>query len=123
MTAIDRRALERLRSAIGNAAYPVVLDVFLEDLPRLQTDIAESLRAADVDDVKRVAHELKGVAMIFGDETLAQSCRELIDLKPPGVDGAAEVWVGRVIKLCTKAIRAIEAERDACEPVRRASNG
>jgi HPt (histidine-containing phosphotransfer) domain-containing protein len=78
--AIDRRALERLKSTLGTKAgvlLPTLLDGFFTDAVKLQLTARRSLQDNKAEDLRRAAHTLKSSAANFGATLLASKCQEL----------------------------------------------
>ena len=83
MEVIDRRVMERLQGNIGDDAFRSLATVLVDDLARLRNQITDSLQDEDVERVRRTAHELKGVAGIFGAKALQESCTDLMRSDEP----------------------------------------
>jgi HPt (histidine-containing phosphotransfer) domain-containing protein len=78
---IDRQALERLRErATANAPdfFIEMVTLFVRELDKRMTTIAEALRRGDSEDaLARAAHSLGGSAKLFGAFHLGELCRQL----------------------------------------------
>jgi len=104
----DRSWLRRLRGDVDDDTYNDLVQTVLDDLTRLQGSIEETFAKRDVPTLKRLAHELKGVAMLFGDDALTESCEELMESDAPdtrSLEGSVRILLG----LCDEAAETIEA--------------
>ncbi len=77
---IDPAALDGLREIGGDELVADLVETFLADAPALLA----SLRAGDVDEVRRAAHTLKSNGATFGATRLAELSRELEELARTG---------------------------------------
>jgi HPt (histidine-containing phosphotransfer) domain-containing protein len=88
MPLLDDAQLDSLREALGEDD----LHAMLSDLPQAALQTIDLIRGAvhsnDLDEVRRSAHVLKGVASSFGAARLAAMAREL-ELETPTIDGVA----------------------------------
>ena len=55
----------------------MLLQVFLDDLPKKLGDLEQAFEAANIDTVLRAAHSLKGACATIGAEALRQIAQEL----------------------------------------------
>src|SRR4051812_34071514 len=76
MSQLDRAVLERLRTTVGDAAFVELVAEFLRDCDRLAAALVDAVESCDSDAAKRHAHELKGMAQLFGAKHLANVCTE-----------------------------------------------
>ncbi len=91
---IDMIALEELRAKMGADAPELMADLiqtFLQDTPKLLTDMQQALKIGDLDGLYRAAHSLKASSATFGAGAITDQCETLEELGSAGVmDGAAE---------------------------------
>ncbi len=72
---LNEAALDRLRSIVGGEEdFAELLASFLEEAPRLVSEIVSSYSAGNLIDTQRSAHSLKSNAKDFGAEELATIC-------------------------------------------------
>jgi HPt (histidine-containing phosphotransfer) domain-containing protein len=74
MAHLDRAVLERLRATVGDDAYAELLGEFVTDSERLERTLKDACAKKDGAAAKRAAHELKGLAVLFGATELAKLC-------------------------------------------------
>jgi HPt (histidine-containing phosphotransfer) domain-containing protein len=77
MTIIDQAIFDELKQMSGPDFMPELIDTFLEDAPRMLSDLQRTLEAGDSEGFRRTAHSLKSNAKTFGAQDLAESAREL----------------------------------------------
>lgn len=81
-TALDRSVLDSLRQLTPPGEPDVlneVLTMFLADFPRRMDKLRNAFAAADIQEVHRSAHSLKGSAGNIGATALSAICRQLDD--------------------------------------------
>ncbi len=74
MPQLDRAVLERLRATVGDDTFAELVKEFLRDSRRLEQALRDAVAAKDVEAARVSAHELKGLAVLFGAEKLAKLC-------------------------------------------------
>lgn len=97
MSVLDPAAIENLREMVGGDVEFMIelIDVFLDDAPRMLSDMRRALESEDAAVLHRAAHSLKSNSAEFGAMTLSDLCREIEALsKADTVDGTDEL-VGR----------------------------
>jgi len=80
LPAIDRDALNRFWSEMGDDAGAILLDtihVFLEQSNRHLQDLRQAVAEARSDEVNRLAHTLKGAGSFLGAAAFSEACRQL----------------------------------------------
>lgn len=88
---LDPDALGNLLSIVGGEFLYLeeLIDSFLEDAPKLLSELDQYVAAGDATGVRRVAHSLKSNGADFGATAFAQLCKELEMKAKSGVlDGA-----------------------------------
>jgi HPt (histidine-containing phosphotransfer) domain-containing protein len=101
-------ALARLEEAVGDPEFVAELIVdFLDGLPGQ----LKGLRAADAEQVHRIAHTLKSNASTFGADDLAVACRALEQAAAGGETHTQEL-VARVEAEAARAAPALASARD-----------
>ena len=75
---LDQAALENIRSLDGDGSVLCeVIQMFLDEVPGHRVSLHAALKAADADELARVAHALKSASFNVGAKPLAELCREL----------------------------------------------
>ncbi len=79
MGVLDPKALENLREMVGGDVEFMIdlMNTFLEDAPRMLTDMRQSLESGDVALLHRAAHSLKSNSAEFGAQALSKLCQEI----------------------------------------------
>jgi HPt (histidine-containing phosphotransfer) domain-containing protein len=87
MEILDPAALENLREMVsGDTEFIVELvNAFLDDAPKMLSDMRQALASEDATLLHRVAHSFKSNSAEFGAMALSSLCREL---ERAGKDGA-----------------------------------
>ncbi len=88
---VSRARIERLRGALpnGDSLVDELIDLFLSDLPKRLTAIAQALECADAAALALQAHALRGGAANFGPSRLDELCAKLEQIGERGALGAA----------------------------------
>jgi diguanylate cyclase (GGDEF)-like protein len=73
---LDHEIFNELKDAIGDA-FPRMLRVFAEDIPRYLGNLRSAVEDGKLDTVQLVAHSLKGSAAIIGALRLAEICKRM----------------------------------------------
>ena len=76
MPLINRAVIAQLREAVGDHAFGEIATDFVNDSKRLEDDLRRALRTGDPERARSVAHELRGLASLFGADALARTCKE-----------------------------------------------
>lgn len=92
---LDRALLNERRLVMADA-FAELLAAYLEDSARLMAEIADALERADLDRLRRAAHELRGSSANVGAATLAELCSELESASVFGADDGLPALVERV---------------------------
>jgi HPt (histidine-containing phosphotransfer) domain-containing protein len=71
---LDVAVLERLRATVGDDMFAELIQEFVNDSIRLQQRLLTAVARTDLDAARRAAHELRGVAVLFGAKELAALC-------------------------------------------------
>jgi HPt (histidine-containing phosphotransfer) domain-containing protein len=114
MGVLDPAALENLRETVGGDVEFMVelMNTFLEDAPRMLTDMDQALQSGDATVLRRSAHSLKSNSAEFGAMDLSELCRELEALSKDGSIAGAEELVGRIKAEFSDVKAALEVVRD-----------
>lgn len=73
---LNTESLNEIRDTIDDA-FPGMLRVYLEDLPRYIDQLGNAINDQRAEDVTNAAHAVKGSSLNFGAERLAELCRLL----------------------------------------------
>ncbi len=77
---IDHTAIERLRVALGNDAPAMIADIaatFLQEAPAILQRLEQAVSTADMRQIGRIAHTLRGSSLQLGAQRLASCCAKL----------------------------------------------
>ena len=98
MGILDPSALENLREMVGGDVefMAELMDTFLEDAPRMLTDMRQALDSGDVPVMRRAAHSLKSNSAEFGAMALSELCRELEALSKDSLVEGMDDLVARI---------------------------
>lgn len=107
MPQINRDVIEQLREAVGDSAFADIADDFVTDSKRLESALRHALRVGDPQVARTVAHELRGLAAVFGADALARACK------------AVETAGGAALKETSRATQACVEARDELKKVLR----
>lgn len=77
MSIIDQATFGELKQMSGAEFINELIDTFLDDAPKLVSEIRSALDAQDADSFRRAAHSLKSNAATFGAARLAELAKEL----------------------------------------------
>jgi len=77
MSIIDKATFDELEQLSGAEFIKELIDTFLDDAPKLVSEIKSALEAQDADSFRRAAHSLKSNAATFGAVRLAELAKEL----------------------------------------------
>jgi HPt (histidine-containing phosphotransfer) domain-containing protein len=77
MNAIDKASFEELKQLSGADFINELIDAFLEDGPKMISEMETALAARNVESFRRNAHSLKSNANTFGATELGALAREL----------------------------------------------
>ncbi len=79
MEILDPAALENLREMVGGDTEFIVelMNTFLEDAPRMLSEMRQALVSGDATLLRRAAHSFKSNSAEFGAMALSSLCREL----------------------------------------------
>ncbi|HEX8295586.1 MAG TPA: Hpt domain-containing protein, partial [Chthoniobacteraceae bacterium] len=91
-----------------------LIDVFLENTPKVLAEGRAALAAHSTPQLARVAHMLKGSCSNFGAERMRQACARLEDLANTGVEENSDQLLSEVEKEFACVRIALERERPAC---------
>jgi signal transduction histidine kinase/CheY-like chemotaxis protein len=98
-SAIDATALEQFRETMGDDVLDDLIESYIQEAPRLFTQIHEALAAREARAIEQAAHTLKSNSALFGATRLSELCQELESM---GRDG---IWEG-----IEEKVQQIEAE-------------
>jgi HPt (histidine-containing phosphotransfer) domain-containing protein len=111
MPAFDIRALNALQSDLGDEIVVELIDLFLENSPKLLSEMEQAAAAADVEGVVQQAHALKSTSQTLGATGLAQVCRDIERMGTNGLASAARAQASLARKEFQAARTALERER------------
>ena len=74
---IDDVVFQNLKEMVGEDFIGELIDTFLDESPKLITDLQRSLTKKDIETFRRCAHSLKSNSASFGAQTLAVQAKEL----------------------------------------------
>jgi len=114
MEVLDPAALDNLREMVGGDVEFMIelMNTFLEDAPRMLTDMRQALESGDAKLLRRAAHSLKSNSAEFGAMTLSEVCRELEELSKDGsIEGAEELIKRAETEFTNQVKAALEAVR------------
>ena len=74
---IDETVFNNLKEMVGEDFIGELIDTFLDDSPKLITDLQKSLAKKDIETFRRSAHSLKSNSASFGAQTLSEQAKEL----------------------------------------------
>jgi HPt (histidine-containing phosphotransfer) domain-containing protein len=77
MPVIDKTTFDELKQMSGAEFINELIDTFLDDAPKMTSEIKSALEANDADSFRRAAHSLKSNAATFGASQLAEAAKEL----------------------------------------------
>ena len=77
MSVIDKTTFDELKQMSGDDFINELIDTFLEDAPKMITEIKSALAANNADTFRRAAHSMKSNAATFGASQLAALAKEL----------------------------------------------
>ena len=85
-TVIDPSLLESLMAMLGGGFenLGMLIDSYLEDAPRLLSEIKHSIETRDNVEMRRAAHSLKSISADFGATVLSNLCREMESMARSG---------------------------------------
>ena len=107
MPLINRAVIAQLREAVGDHAFGEIATDFVNDSKRLEDDLRRALRTGDPERARSVAHELRGLASLFGADALARTCK------------AVEAAGGAALKEASRATKACAGARDSLKQLLR----
>jgi HPt (histidine-containing phosphotransfer) domain-containing protein len=108
MVQLKRAVIAQLREAVGEGAFTEIACDFVKDSKRLESALRRAAKDRNAAAAKASAHELRGLAAIFGAEALAKCCADL--------ESAAG---NAVLKAATRATRLCGSTRSAIERLAR----
>lgn len=77
MSVIDKGIFDELKQMSGAEFINELIDTFLDDAPKLVSEMRAALAAQDADSFRRAAHSLKSNAATFGAVKLAELAKGL----------------------------------------------
>jgi HPt (histidine-containing phosphotransfer) domain-containing protein len=104
----DRASLDRLRETVGEEMFVELANDFVADIPRITKKIVRALEVDDLDALQDLAHELKGVAVLFGAADLAEACTRIMKLESLAGDDV-RASIDDTLALSDAAARLVQA--------------
>lgn len=102
--------VEPLRSCFaGDADMVELVQEFVQELPGRAQTLAQLMQAAQLDDLRRAAHQLKGAAGGYGFPTISESAGTLEKMLHGGTQNQAselQARVNELVALCNRAVAA-----------------
>jgi histidine phosphotransfer protein HptB len=80
MHEIDKAATDQLKELFGGVFVNDLIDVFLQEAPKMLGELQTGLATSDADQFHRAAHSLKSNAATFGANNLAEMAKALEQL-------------------------------------------
>jgi two-component system, sensor histidine kinase and response regulator len=78
---VDLSVLLRMRNEIGeDSVFTDVVNIFISETPINIRSIAQAMKSDDIDEIRRLAHKLKGSCHIIGARLIGAGCIEIEDL-------------------------------------------
>ncbi len=74
---LDMTVYEELKDATGGDFIDELVETFLDDAPRLMSELKAALQAQDAEAFRRAAHSLKSNSATFGANRLSGMAKEL----------------------------------------------
>ena len=74
---IDRATFDELKKVSGEEFIGELVDTFLEDAPKIMSELKSALKKGEADAFRRAAHSLKSNGATFGAGHFAELAREL----------------------------------------------
>jgi HPt (histidine-containing phosphotransfer) domain-containing protein len=118
LPALDETVLDDLASALGGPAVADMLPTFVANMVEYRDRLATAIANADMDEVKRAAHAMKGLAAQFGAPRVSllarqieHDCRTIADVS---------VVLGKVVAAVAATAQAIKA-RERTDVVRKSA--
>jgi histidine phosphotransfer protein HptB len=103
---LDMTTFEELKAMSGADFIDELVDTFLEDAPKLITEMQTALQAGDAETFRRAAHSLKSNSATFGAMRLSAMAKDLEMLGRENKLGEAESRLPEVEEL----LNTVEAE-------------
>ena len=112
---LDPAALENLRAMAGGdpAFVAELIETFLEDAPKLLSDMARALETGDAAGLRLAAHSLKSNGAEFGATAFSELCKQLEVIGKSGDLSGAKGLVTQASAEFSRVGTALEAIREA----------
>jgi CheY-like chemotaxis protein/anti-sigma regulatory factor (Ser/Thr protein kinase) len=114
---ISRQALENITGLEGgDAILAKVIDIYLNDSPRILSELRAALAEQSADSLRRAAHKFKSSSANLGAERLAELCKQLEAIgRTEQIEGAAALLenIEQEYRLAESALRDLSAELPA----------
>jgi CheY-like chemotaxis protein len=110
---LDPDAIGALRRAIGDAAFPALLDRFISEIQQQMESLGPALESGRLEDVRFGAHNIKGCAGTVGAQRLREAAESL---EHAGRDGDASAAASLLVEfegLSSEALEALAKYRKA----------
>ena len=110
---LDPNTIETLRKAIGDAAFPALLDKFISEIEEQLALLRPALESGQLEDVRIGAHNIKGCAGTMGAMRLCGAAESLEHAGCEGDASAASSLLADLEGLGSEALAALSTYRNA----------
>ena len=118
MSDIDRVVLGRLYETLGSEVFEDFVTDFLHDAERLERLLVAALNAHQGAAARRAAHELRGLAALFGATALARCCLDLEQVSDPATMHEKVAWTRELFaSTLEEIVRILESDRSNAEAI------
>lgn len=114
---LDPKTLQDLRKMAGDEATEFVqefIDCYCNHVPQLLQAMQTAIAQADVSNLRRAVHSLKGSSASIGAKRLAQLCLDLERLTERQIPAGTEVYMAKIEGEFAQVQAALETERFSC---------
>jgi CheY-like chemotaxis protein/HPt (histidine-containing phosphotransfer) domain-containing protein len=108
----DPDTIETLKKAIGDTAFPALLDKFISDIGEQLGSLRPALESGQLEDVRFSAHNIKGCAGTVGAMRLCGAAESLEHAARDGDVSAASSLLGELERLGSEALAALSIYRN-----------
>ncbi len=77
LAVIDEKIFNNLKEMVGENFIGELIETFLDEAPKLVSDMQKALKKNDAETFRRSAHSLKSNSASFGAQALAEQCKSL----------------------------------------------
>jgi len=109
---LDSDTIETLRKAIGDAAFPALLDQFISEVGQQLRALGPALESGRLEEVRFGAHNIKGCAGTVGAQRLRSAAESLERVGRDGDASAARSLLADFERLASEALEALSRYRE-----------